>query len=140
MFQRIEKEHIYGFLSHHLTTFSVSSIWLSFPCNSQRRLATHRIVWLRRLYIQIQGFPWCTQILSSRVCYWVSSLLKLIPFINSCLRRSFTHHQSRLIARSTIRQQTQKRYLWVPLCLSFHHSGNIFKEHLTNAKLGNFLK
>ena len=38
----------------------------------------------------------------------MSSLLKLIPFINSCLHRSFTYHQSRLIANSTIHQQTQK--------------------------------
>ena len=32
------------------TAFSVSSIWLSFPCNSQRSLATHWIVWLGRFY------------------------------------------------------------------------------------------
>ena len=36
-------------------------ITLSLPCNSQRRLATHQIVWLGRFYIQ--GFPWCTRIL-----------------------------------------------------------------------------
>ena len=30
----------------------------------------------------------------------MSSLLKFIPFINSCLRRSSTYHQSRLIAHS----------------------------------------
>ena len=39
----------------------------------------------------------------------MSSLLKFIPFINICLRRSFTYYQSRLIAHSTILQQTQKK-------------------------------
>ena len=54
-------ERTYIWLS--LTSFyhiSVSSIWLSFPCNSQRRLATHWIVWLGRFYIR--SFPRCTQI------------------------------------------------------------------------------
>ena len=56
----------------------------------------------------------------------MSSLLKLIPFISSCLRRSSTYHQSRLIVHSTILQQTLERYLQVS-CVYHSTTGAIFQ-------------
>ena len=104
VFQHIEKEHIYNFLSHHLPHSQSLRSNLAFPE-------------LGRFYIQ--DFPGALKFSLSRVCYWVSSLLKLIPFINSCLHRSFTYYQSRLIAHSTILQQTLKSYLQVPRVCHF---------------------
>lgn len=54
------------------TAFSVSSIWLSFPCNSQRSLATHWIVWLGRFYIQ--SFP----------CVYHSTTRAIFQWTNLC--------------------------------------------------------